>query len=278
MESAVGTKQDKLPYPTNAIPYSAISDMPQADITLHPVTNNGEVVGYVLGDQTNKVVSSEARMEAIMGIKQDKLPYPTNAIPYSAISDAPPPVLAVTNRYPLFIMDLNPGEERIWNGIELKATTNNYSASTASNMIFFTATSVNGLTPAEHELSFDYDWCRLFILSRRASSDIRRWVRITNTGDLNGYAPLSIAIIVDPSMLKRGQGDGWLHEGNDELIWSYVRIGLSDTEKDQDGQQCWRPAMPVRWYRQLPQWANETPITPNGANVTPYVAPWEVSP
>ena len=160
-------------------------------------------------------------------------------------------------KYPLFVIDLNPGTERIWTGIELKATTNNFVGSDTVSVPFYTATTANGMYLGGTET---YDWCRLYILSQRAHYDIRKWIRITNTFDLNGYAPTSLAIIVDPTLFKRGQGDTWMKENNEELIWSYTKVGLDSSETDQDGENVWRPIMPVKWYKQIPEWANQTAI------------------
>ena len=176
---------------------------------------------------------------------------------------------AKKGKYPLFLIDLNPGETRLWTGIELKASTNNF-----TNLNFFTSTYANETTSSE----VTYDWCRVYLLSKRANTDIRKWQRVKNTSfNDTGYAPLCVAIIVDPDMFKRSQtltsGD-FLEEANDDLVWSYVRIGLTSSEKDQDGQSAWRPAMPVRWYEELPSWAKQESVVPNSENVTPYVAPW----
>ena len=269
--------------------------------TTYAATPSGPSV-YMLGDQRDRLLQpagvyteksdfdsllasvdlqqeSIQRIDDALSLKQDALPYPTNAIPYSVISGAPEPSPSVetkTNRYPLFVIDLNPDKTRFWNHIELKATTNNYRTA-HQNMLFFMGTTTNGTNT--DDTVFIHDWCRLFILSRRVSSDVRKWIRIRNTGDLNGYAPLALAIIVDPSMFRRNQGSEWLYEGNEELVWSYVRIGLQDVETDQDGVQCWRPVMPVKWFAEgeLPAWANEPAVTPDSSDVAEYVPPWNTA-
>ena len=172
-------------------------------------------------------------------------------------------VLAATNvkRYPLFVIDLNPGETSVWQHIELKATTNNFA--TTEGMTFFTATTSNGVADTGDII---HDWCRIYIASKEVNSDGRCWTAIKNTGELNGYAPLTIAIIVDPSsaFLKRsasiGDNAAWLYEGNDDIIWSYSRIDANDPETDGNGQPCWRMVMPVRWYSTLPEWANTNAV------------------
>ena len=131
-------------------------------------------------------------------------------------------------KYPLFVIDLNPGTERIWTGLELKATTNNFNGVGIGSVPFYSATMANGTSLGDYV----YDWCRLYILSKRADTDIRKWIRITNTYDLNGYAPTSLAILVDPTLFKRGQDANWMKESNPELIWSYTKIGLNSREVD----------------------------------------------
>lgn len=139
-------------------------------------------------------------------------------------------VAVSSKKYPLFIIDLNPSETRYWTGVELKATTNNFVNNNENNMLFFTASAANGTTVPG--INFTYDWCRLFVPSKRSNSDVRKWQRITNTSDLNGYAPLTMAILVDPTLFKRSQGDAWLSDDNEELTWSYTKIGLESEEKD----------------------------------------------
>ena len=204
-----------------------------------------DVVGYTLGDQADKPLQPQ-----------------------------------VVKRYPLFVIDLNPGEGRVWQHIELKATTNNFKHATTPNMVFFTNSTCNQDDPSNYNLPFTYDWCRLYIMSKRTdggAGDVRRWTRIKNTGELNGYAPLALLVIVDPhaEWFKRTSGFAeWLREDNAELTWSYTRIGTVDPEQDQDGNQCWRPIMPVRWYAELPSWANEEETVLDAAEVAAYVPPW----
>jgi hypothetical protein len=164
-------------------------------------------------------------------------------------------------KYPMFIIDLNPNGSNKWFHVELKATTNNFGTAGIEGMTFFCATSVNG----DYSLYQGVypDWCKLFVLDSNADSDVRRWKAISNTADLalNNKSTGTLVIIVDPELLQRAQGTDWLYEGNDELIWSYVRIGHFEPEKTSDNKQRWRAIMPVRWYRQLPSWTNQG-VTP----------------
>lgn len=102
-DEKVGAKQDKLPYPTNAIPYSSISGVPAAPVTsvngktgavtigksdvgLGNVANTGDSATPVSGG-TTKFTTGGAYTH--LAKKQDNLPYPTNAIPPSAIYNPP---------------------------------------------------------------------------------------------------------------------------------------------------------------------------------------------
>ena len=143
-------------------------------------------------------------------------------------------------------------------------------------MLFFTASTVNGVTNAEFDVGYPYDWCRLYVLSGRAgggAADPRSWTRIRNTAELDTYAPLAVVVIVDMEMLKRGQGSEWLYEDNEEIVWSYLRIGLDSAERDQAGARCWRPVSPVRWYRKLPQWAEQECASFSTSGIRPYETP-----
>ena len=166
---------------------------------------------------------------------------------------------ASEKKYPLFIIRLNEdAASPKFSDIELKATTNNYA--TFESMTFFAGTAVNGLDSSDY--GFTPDWCRIYVLSSKVDGDVRRWRRIRNTTDLGEYKPGDFAIIVDPAMFRRGQGDGWCGDQNEELTWSFVRLGSGaedDAEKDAyDGtSQLWRPIMPVKWYSKLPAWADQ---------------------
>jgi len=74
------------------------------------------------------------------------------------------------------------------------------------------------------------------------------------------FTPRTLAVIVDPDMLRRELGSEWLVDGNDELVWSYLRVGRYDNEKDGMRYEAWRMAYPVKWFDELPSWATQTPV------------------
>ena len=181
---------------------------------------------------------------------------------------------AVERKYPLFLIRLNEDSSAPkFSDIELKATTNNFARDSAGDdtMVFYGGTSVNG-NSARLLSGLVPDWFRLYVLSSEVGGDARKWTRIRNTLDLaDGYKPRDVAIIVDPSMLRREQGGEWCSDQNDELVWSFVRMtdGVTDegaeTETNADGKSSslWRPTMPVRWYSKLPTWAEQAEYAPS---------------
>lgn len=217
------------------------------------------------------------------------LPPLTNGLPeeiaaaeskaYSAATnytDSSMSLLKKGGKYPLFVIDLNPSELRYWTGLELKATTNNFT--TQQGMTFYTATGSNYIPPAEIG-GIVHDWVHLYAAGKRVSSDIRQWISITNTAALNGYASVTLAIIVDPNLFQRDESkvsSDWLYESNPQLTWSYVRTGVGLNETDQDGKNVWRQIMPTKWYDEIPDWAIQPITEPNGTDVNPYIPPWQI--
>ncbi len=165
-------------------------------------------------------------------------------------------------RYALFIIPATAE----FPDFELKASTNNYAKADGEAepfCPFYASSTFNGNT------TWKGDAFRLYACYSKLNSDgdARRWRRILNTLD-NGVASLDLpatafAVIVDPDLLGRGQGDAWLSDANEELVWNYLRISNShpetEVEDDDTSPWLWRPIMPVRWYSKLPAWANQKP-------------------
>lgn len=212
------------------------SDHGKGTFNINPL---GGIDGFFIGDSSLG--------ELLTGLKTEI----TNSIPKPEHS------------YPLFIIDLNPTEGSDWHHIELKATTNNFSNN--EGMPFFCGTSGNGDPSYEAVAGFTNDWCRIFVLDSNVNSDVRVWQQVSNTLDVvlanPSNATATLAIIVDPDLLRRNQGAEWLKESNEELIWSYVRIGHEGAEMNSPTKQRWRAIMPIKWYKKLPAWANQG-VTP----------------
>lgn len=165
-------------------------------------------------------------------------------------------------RYALFIIPATAE----FPDFELKASNNNYAKADGEAepfCPFYASSTFNGNT------TWKGDAFRLYACYSKLNSDgdARRWRRILNTID-RGVASLDLpatafAVIVDPALLGRDQGDAWLSDANDELVWNYLRISNShpetEVEDDDTSPWLWRPIMPVRWYSKLPAWANQEP-------------------
>ena len=62
-------------------------------------------------------------------------------------------------------------------------------------------------------------------------------------------------IVYNRAFRPRRTNYDWLSEENAEVVWCYARADASGSEKDTNGKVIWHPAVPVRWFRNLPEWA-----------------------
>ena len=162
-------------------------------------------------------------------------------------------------RYALFLLDLNAENGGKWRSFELKASTNNFArvegGGEAANMVYWGCSDeADGYADGANPILADrgQDRMRLFWLTRRKGGDGRAWTRIPTTLDLVGANPKRIAALVSPDLCFDG---GWLGEDNEDVVWCYTRGDASGPEKDTNGEILWQPVQPVRWYRELPEWA-----------------------
>ena len=169
---------------------------------------------------------------------------------------APQP--AAEKRYAMFIIRLNEtaydDQAGHFTQFELKASTNNFSTaySQKDRCCFYSHSG-----HAEGEFSTN-DGMHLFI--NHGGADQRSYVRIKNTAEgMPNYAPAEVIVIVDAALMNRDRSDGsWLYEGNEDVMWTWVRTKDNTREFDGDADHClWRPITPVRWYSTLPNWARE---------------------
>ena len=161
-------------------------------------------------------------------------------------------------RHALFILDLNAENDGKWRSFELKASTNNFAkigGGEAANMVFWGCSDeadgyADGVNPILRDRG--QDRMRLFWLTTRKGGDGRAWTKIPTTLDLTGANPKYIAALVSPDLCFDGR---WLGEENEEVVWCYTRGDASGPEKDTNGAVIWHPIHPVRWFRNLPEWA-----------------------
>ena len=164
-------------------------------------------------------------------------------------------------RHALFILDLNAENAGKWRSFELKASTNNFAwvegGSEAANMVFWGCSDeADGYTDGVNPILADrgQDLMRIFWLTTRGvmRRDGRAWTRIPTTLNLAGANPKKLAVLVSPELCFDGR---WLGEENEEVVWCYTRGDASGPEQDTNGAVIWHPIHPVRWFRNLPEWA-----------------------
>ena len=165
-------------------------------------------------------------------------------------------------RHALFILDLNAENAGRWRSFELKASTNNFAkvegGGEAANLVFWGCSDeADGYADASVPILPErgQDRMRLYWLTSRVAgggSDGRAWTRIGTTLDLTGAYPKYLAVLVSPDLCFDGS---CLSEENEEIVWCYARADASGSEKDTNGVTVWHPVQPVRWYRDLPEWA-----------------------
>ena len=165
-------------------------------------------------------------------------------------------------RHALFVLDLNAENGGRWRSFELKASTNNFArvegGGEAANMVFWGCSDeADGYADGANPILADrgQDRMKLFWLTTRVAgggSDGRAWTRIGTTLDLTGAYPKSLAVIVSPDLCFDGS---CLSEENEEIVWCYARADASGSERDTNGVTVWHPVQPVRWFRDLPEWA-----------------------
>ena len=73
--------------------------------------------------------------------------------------------------------------------------------------------------------------------------------------DLANPYPQKVVVILDPSKFKHTPDNSWCNEKNQDLNWVFLRGGLTQFERDFNGQYIWRPIRPVKWFDDLPDWA-----------------------
>ena len=162
-------------------------------------------------------------------------------------------------RHALFIIDLNAENAGKWRSFELKASTNNFisAAGETGKLCFWSCSDeADGYSDTTVPLnrSRGQDGMRLYWLTKRgaAGRDGRSWSKIGTTLDLTGANPKMLAVLVSPDLCFDG---GWLGEENEEVVWCYTRGDASGSEKDTNGEVLWHPIQPVKWFRDLPEWA-----------------------
>jgi hypothetical protein len=170
------------------------------------------------------------------------------------------------NRIAMFIIPVNnESTDIVYKGFELKASTTNFTGATESDKLQFYAQSTVVQAWGDNRY---WDGMNLYILTGENSGDVRRHTKIPNT---QGAATrlTDVVVLVDfrccashwPGGTVGGSvydGDDWLRDDNEDLIWCYCRQKANGYETEPTrGNSLWRPIAPVRWFSKWPSWAGE---------------------
>lgn len=165
-------------------------------------------------------------------------------------------VIAMKKRYAMFIIPMNDTSyssgDSHFTQFELKASTNNFSSSASQHdrCCFY--------SHSGHADGFFSTNDKMHLFLNHGGADQRSYVRIQNTLEgMPDYAPAEVIVIVDAEMMNPDRSDGsWLYDGNEDVVWTWVRTKDGEREFDADTDHClWRPIAPVRWFSRLPAWA-----------------------
>ena len=180
-------------------------------------------------------------------------------------------------RIAMFIIPVNnESTDIVYKGFELKASTNNFTGATESDKIQFYAQSTMADSQAWGDNRY-WDGMNLYILTRYwdaktflVDKDVRAYTKIDNTSfSLYMSRLTSVVVLVDfrccashwPGGTDGGSvfdGDDWLRDNNEDLVWCYCRQTANGYEEDPElGNSLWRPIAPVKWFSKWPSWAGE---------------------
>lgn len=165
-------------------------------------------------------------------------------------------------RHALFIIELNAEAGGYWRSFELKASTNNFARVPGVEDLCFWCCSDEADGYADETVPLhprrSQDGMRIYHLTARGPGgsfpDTRAWTRVATTIDVGAENPMRLAVIVSPDLCRDGD---WLREGNEEIVWCYARAHLSGAETGPYGDVVWHPVQPVKWLRDLPEWARQ---------------------
>ena len=150
------------------------------------------------------------------------------------------PSSAQTNSIAMFVLQVQNEDSIDFYGFELKCSTNNFdSAEFWSHSSYLEDPSTDGM--------------RMFITGMNL--DRRKLTEIGNYGMSSYYAQKLVVVLVSVDECRRTDGK-WLYEGNDDLMWIWIRATADGREvAPGSDDELWRPVAPVKWFSRLPSWA-----------------------
>ena len=102
----------------------------------------------------------------------------------------------------------------------------------------------------------------MLFVENQEGHDSRSYVKIPSALPLGEDATVTrFVMIVSPGLCRRTEGK-WLDSQNDEIVWTYARstpgsMESVDPVREHGSRWAWRPIAPVRWFSELPKWANQ---------------------
>lgn len=166
-------------------------------------------------------------------------------------------VESIEKNYAMLVIPLNRTEDENFANFEIKASTNNFTATVETNKWVFWSTGAFADNMSVQSILRNDGM--LLYHENGTNVDIRSYVYIKNLTQLP-YRISSCIVVVDPARcITHLPAKGWLKNSNDELVWTYTRIHANGSpEKDDYGNNLWNPVVPARWFKELPAWAAMT--------------------
>ena len=173
-------------------------------------------------------------------------------------------------RIAMFIVPVNYTTNGPWAGFELKASTNNFCHKAADGspieervfMQYFMDSDVADTAPPHMDGACPRDKAKLYICNEVRNDqglEHRSYTRIPNTASITRHIE-EVVVLVDSHDLIRYPEDWkqpaqWLTWHNNNLMWIYGRKGGTWWEEAYGTKPMWRPIAPVRWFKEIPNWA-----------------------
>lgn len=149
------------------------------------------------------------------------------------------PSSAQTNSIAMFVLEAQ-NDSIDFHGFELKCSTNNF------NSAEFWSQSAYPADPST-------DGMRMFITGM--NTDRRKLTEIDGYNYLVYQAQKLVVVLVSIDECRRTDGK-WLYEGNDDLMWVWIRVTANGREvAPGSDNELWRPVAPAKWLSRLPSWA-----------------------
>lgn len=177
----------------------------------------------------------------------------------------------IERRIAMFIVPVNYTTNGPWTGFELKASTNNFWHGVAEEipesvyMQYFMDSDVADTGGLFNE-DCRRDRAKLYICNENREDqglEFRSYTRIPNTLFVtNGISRHieEVVVLIDSCDLERypekwEEDAKWLTWHNNNLMWIYGRKGRAFWEEAHGSKPMWRPIAPVRWFKEMPNWA-----------------------